>query len=128
MQHAAETWEYRWGSGQCARGAHRPTTACGAGRFALAADIRGTAASEFSALLCRAIGFAHRHLDAKHRARVAGLSAHRLEIVARRRRGRWLSADDVVFDLGRLRGRSASEAADRALDTDRDDGFGAPVG
>ncbi len=67
------------------------------------------APSQFPSLFLRPAHFAHRNLDDDDGARLARLSTHRIESIARRCRGLRFSADARFLHLGRLGRRSLSE-------------------
>ncbi len=58
-------------------------------------------------------------MDATDGNELVRVSDHEFEITAWRCRRRGIRADDVVLDLGRIAGRSLSEALDHRGDTDR---------
>src|SRR5690242_11952508 len=111
MHHATETLECARRSDRRARGDYRAGAAGGVGSFDLETNVFSTAAPQFSAVFRWPACIPDWHVDAKHRTGLAGLSAYRIEIDSRRGRSGRLRADDVVFDLGRLRGRSSPEKA-----------------
>src|SRR5581483_12003408 len=120
MHHAGKKWRGDGSRGERAGGGYGSGATVGTEAVAMAQHLCFVAAPEFPSVFWGTIDLADWHVDAKHRPGLAGVRTDRLENFARGGRGDRLDADDAVFDLGRVGGRSAFEAPDYTVDADGD--------